>query len=151
MSFSRSKNKILIFKTIDGAFGEGIFSAKWQNGEIYDFSDQKTTIDEIFDYCFKSGRDYLIQEFLYPHEKFKILMPTLALGTLRIVTLKLEQKDTIKIPFAAIRLPVEGSITDNFRHGEPGNFVCGINPNNGKIISGGGRANPYSLSSLLTR
>ncbi|WP_417272920.1 sugar-transfer associated ATP-grasp domain-containing protein [Celeribacter halophilus] len=74
-------------------------------------------------------QDYLIQECLVPHSFFDGL--TNAIGTVR--SLNLIGKDGLKVPFAALKLPMQNNIADNFWR--PGNILCQLDPETGAVLT----------------
>ncbi len=146
--FAQYDNKILFLKMIDGAWGHGVLSVKIKNGNLYDPFDTKLTHEDIITHCLRHNRGYLIQEHLAPHKEVKSLMPGPALGSFRLVTI-LKNNNQVEIPYAFLKVPVRGNIADNFRHGETGNLLCGIDVSSGKILDARGiREGEHSLLKL---
>jgi hypothetical protein len=57
-------------------------------------------------------------------------MPGPGLGTFRVVTFLMSGR-SIEIPFAVVKIPIGGSVTDNFDGGYSGNWVCPVDVGKG--------------------
>jgi hypothetical protein len=132
-------NTRLLLKTVDGSYGAGLLSILVQNGQIFDHHGTPLTVHDVFKYCHDYQRNFLIQPHLTPHPDVTSLMPGLALGTFRLVTLLQRQSQTVTIPYAFVRVPLRVNIIDNFVHGETGNMVCQIDVEHGTLMEGWGK------------
>lgn len=116
-------------KPSDGQLGNGIFSLKVQEGNVY--VDGKVTPKEKVLEKLMSA-DYLIQERITQHPKMSTLCPS-TINSIRLQTVM--DKDGEVHPFGAgLRIGRKGSSVDNWAKG--GVFV-GINMGNGTLMESG--------------
>ena len=141
----------MFFKTINGAHGEGALSVNSKDGTAYSQSGEKISLQDILTHCFSYDCAFLIQECLTPNRALKSLMPGRGLGTFRVLTLLQKDKNSVKILYALAKIPVGGNIIDNFKHGESGNLLCGIDVANGKLLSVWGQLSDEQNISRIER
>jgi hypothetical protein len=137
--FLKHQGKRLVFKTVDGSYGAGLLSIMLENGQIFDHRGAPLTVHDVFKYCHDYRSNFLIQTHLAPHPQLIPLMPGLALGTFRLVTLFLRKNQTVVIPYAFAKVPRRDKIVDNFKHGDTGNLLCRVDVENGKMMDGWGK------------
>ncbi|MRU14225.1 hypothetical protein FDP25_02165 [Roseovarius sp. A21] len=89
---------------------------------------EPVTFADLADKMF-GDRSYLIQECLKPHRFFEGL--TDSIGTVR--SLNLIGKDGLNVPFAALKLPMQSNVADNFWR--PGNLLCQLDPETGTVLT----------------
>lgn len=122
----------IFIKTLDGAHGEHAFKAI-RNGGRWCFAGQEGSVAELYSYCAghpAAPRAWIVQAVVRPHRDLAGIMPS-ALGTIRAVTY--ESRLGPEIVLAALRIPVDGSVTDNFSGGRSGNLVAPIDPASGRV------------------
>ncbi|GJL92863.1 sugar-transfer associated ATP-grasp domain-containing protein [Hyphococcus sp.] len=78
---------------------------------------------------FVGDTPYLIQPLVKNHSFFSKYTDNLA--TIRVCILV--DKDEVKTPFAVLKLPSKDNLADSFWR--PGNLSCGLNPDNGEILT----------------
>lgn len=141
--------KLLFFKVINGTYGDGVLSLGLKNGNIYNHIGEKLSGEAIFSHCCTYRDGFLIQEHLSPHRALRSLMQGPGLGTFRLNTVLRNNKQDVSIPYAFVRVPVQGQIIDNFQHGKSGNLVCAIDVESGKLFHGWGkRKDEFKISPI---
>jgi hypothetical protein len=124
-----------IVKPISAGHGWGVAAYHIENGRLTKFSGEEVDLDWFIRQITKNkyySSGYLIQEYVQPHGKLKQIMPGPGLGTFRIVTFLMGGR-SVEIPFAVVKIPVGGSVTDNFGGGYSGNWVCPVDVGTGRL------------------
>jgi hypothetical protein len=76
-------------------------------------------------------------------------MPGPGLGTFRVITFLQDNKTKVNIPYALMKIPLRGNITDNFEHGKSGNLLCAVDVASGKLLNAWGkRKDELCISSI---
>ncbi len=84
---------------------------------------------------------WMLQPRLRPHHDLVPLMPGPGLGTVRIHTF-LDQSGQVHLRWPSLKIPGEGSVSDNFRRGFGGSAAAPIDPGSGVLEHGVVRAAP---------
>lgn len=135
----------LVFKVADGTRGAGFRVARWDGQTLHDLASGVTLAPEVlFDQLLATGAMYLVQERLRAHPALAPVMAGDALGTVRIVSFVTRDGDVV-LPWSYIRLPVSGSVSDNFAHGESGNLVASVDIDTGTLGVAFGRRRGRTL------
>jgi hypothetical protein len=124
-----------VVKPVDGGHGWGISAFDIRYGRIADLAGLGIDFDRIHRHVTDDRYDspgYLFQEFVFPHPALRPVMPGPGLGTFRIVTFLMGGR-SVDIPFAVVKIPVGGNVTDNFDAGYSGNWVCPVDVETGRI------------------
>ncbi len=133
-----SKDMDAFAKPSDGQLGNGVFSLKIKDKQIYK-DGCLTTLDDLLSVI--CSADYLIQERIYQHPRLATLCST-TLNSIRLQTVITANGDII--PFGAgLRIGREGSSVDNWAKG--GIFV-GIDMQTGKLFENGFLKPQYGTS-----
>ena len=125
-------------KQSDGQLGDGAFTIKIENTNVYVNNDLVPTTEALL----KTFTDtsYIIQERIIQHPAMNKLCST-AVNTIRLVTMITPKEEIIAIR-AGLRIGREGSCVDNCAKG--GIFV-GIDLNTGKLMKKGIIKPPYGM------
>jgi hypothetical protein len=128
----------LALKTVTGYYGEHFLTIIVDKGKLFDHQGNSLSAASVMDHCRKSGTDFLIQEHLRLSDALKMVMPGQALGTIRVITIRLGED--VVAAYSFIKIPVPGNLTDNFHSGQTGNLIAGIDVANGTMMSAWGVA-----------
>lgn len=129
-----------IIKPRRDALGTGVrFIRRHENGTFSDLSDklidpQEFTADLQAD---MERDDYLVQEFVAPHEILSRLGSGKALGTVRIVSWSCA--GTVQFLYALLRIPCGETCKDNFVSGATGNLIANADLATGRLGPAWGR------------
>jgi Sugar-transfer associated ATP-grasp len=131
-----------IVKPINAGHGWGVAAYHVENGRLSRFSGEVVDPDRFLRQITENrynSTGYLFQEYVRPHGKLQPIMPGPGLGTFRIVTFLMGGR-TVEIPFAVVKIPVGGSVTDNFDGGYSGNWVCPVDVGTGRLGNAVGKS-----------
>jgi hypothetical protein len=131
-----------IVKPISAGHGWGVAAYHVENGRLSTFSGEVVDPDQFFRQITENkfhSYGYMLQEYIQTHRELKSIMPGPGLGTFRIVTF-LEGERSVNIPFAVVKIPVGGSVTDNFDGGYSGNWVCPVDVGTGCLGNAVGKS-----------
>lgn len=119
----------LFAKPVTGMWSAGAFRINGRTDtHVLIEGQDPATFAELAEKVF-GDRSYLIQECLTPHSFFDGL--TDAIGTVR--SLNLIGKDGLNVPFAALKLPLQSNVADNFWR--PGNLLCQLDCETGTVLT----------------
>ncbi len=119
----------LFAKPMTGMWSAGAFRINGCNAtHVLIEGQDPVTFAELAEKVF-GDRSYIIQECLTPHRFFDGL--TDAIGTVR--SLNLIGKNGLSVPFAALKLPLQNNVADNFWR--PGNLLCQLDCETGTVLT----------------
>jgi len=124
----------LFIKPPGGSHGEGAFSVVAEGADVR-WLDKVSPVAEMYAYCrgrVGSTRLLLAQPRVRPARTLLRVMSSHGLGTVRAVTYL--KGDDAHLLAACLRIPVGRNDADNFRHGESGNLVAGVDPRSGRLL-----------------
>ena len=130
---SAHEGRRLACKQFEGAYGRGLLALTVTAGGAVGADGAKMDPAAILRHChaFRSGKGYLVQNWLEPDPALRPLMPGRALGTVRIVTVLVG--DRVQIPYAFVKIPVGANVSDSFDHGRTGNLLASVDVGDGRI------------------
>lgn len=135
----------LVFKLAHGTRGEGFHSSRWDGRHLLSLADgQRTTPADFYARLEGASDTYLVQPRLRAHRLLAPVMSGEGLGTVRIVSYVTRDRQTL-VPWAYIRLPITGSVSDNFAHGASGNLLANVDVETGRLGPGFARRPGRSL------
>ncbi len=117
----------ILLKPCFGMHGSGVWVIK--NGAVLNENGVETSLDAAVNAIEQSaqtsnGHGYLAQALLYAHPALQQLNGSDILCTLRLYTLN--NGTNIVVPFAELKMPRLGNMTDNIRDGKRGNIVSPV-------------------------
>jgi len=123
----------LVIKGIEGSHGVGLLAVTMTAGGDADYMGRRMSPSDIWRHCRKHRnlKGFILQPWLAPDPALKPIMPSQALGTVRLVSVKLGERP--QIIHASIKLPVGDNLHDNFSAGETGNITAGVDLASGRI------------------
>jgi hypothetical protein len=124
----------LVFKRTRGSYGEGFWAMRSDGLALTSLKDGRTFEPRaFFDLLVGSAAAHVVQRRLQRCRELADVMPGEALGTVRVVTY-VDRQGLVSVPWAFIKLPVGGQVSDNFAHGSSGNLLCGIDVDTGTMM-----------------
>lgn len=126
----------LFFKKVDGSHGEGAFLAKRLNGK-WRVRDAELSSAALYQYCIDGlaeNDQWIIQQLLEPEARLKNSLSPAALATVRIITVRSEDK--VDILGAVLKIPSGDSETDNFKDGAGRTILAAVNVSTGVLGTG---------------
>ena len=142
-----------VLKPIHGGHGLGIYVIRIEHGSVTDLFGETVEPDDFYRRCTESpyrSDGFLVQEFVAPHSMLKAIMPGPGLGTFRIVSF-LDRGGRVNIPYAVVKIPVEGNVIDNFDAGGSGNWVCPVDVATGKLGNAVGKSSSMPVVSEIEK
>lgn len=133
----------IFIKQIDGAHGSGAFTAK-REGERWRFRGILGTSEALHSFCLtnmQGRRGWIVQPEVRPHKELAQRLSPRALCTARLVTYI--DGPTPRMLFAALRIPVGDSPTDNWSWGLSGNLIAPIDLESGALGPGRTSRSPH--------
>jgi hypothetical protein len=128
----------LFMKPPGGSHGEGAFSVV-PEGTMVRYVDTVSPVAKLYEFCreqVRSTGSLLVQPRVRSARDLLPVMSPHGLGTVRAVThLKGGRAHLLA---ACLRIPVGRNDADNFRHGEAGNLVAGVDARSGKLLGAHG-------------
>lgn len=141
----------LVFKMLKGTYGYGFWAMRSDGRMLTSLKDGIAYSPDAFLKVLSAVPSrYLVQPRLVPCQELAPVMPGQALGTVRVVTYA-QRDGTVVVPWAFIKLPVSGQVSDNFAHGTSGNLVCGIDVTAGSMTHAFGKKRGEQLMTKFTR
>ena len=131
-----------LFKPVKSIRGDGIFRIKSNQGSLHNDQGMPVEPDQLVssllaDKCIH----YILQPSLKPHPSLCPIMPGKELGTFRMVVTN--RKRNPNVDYALAKVPVSGTVADNFLAGKAGNFIADINIITGQLVETLGEAQGY--------
>lgn len=126
----------IFIKPIAGIHGTDAFSAT-RTGNEWRYLGRTGSDQDLHSYCIenmKNRRGWIVQPEIRPHAEVAAKFSPRALSTVRMVTHM--DKGTPRLLFAALRIPVGTSNTDNWSLGLSGNLVAPVDTEDGTLGSG---------------
>lgn len=125
----------LILRRMRVSYRFGLFSVTCDEEYITDLATgERHTPTGSFELVRAVDQPYLVQRKLSLSKELHDIMSGGALGTVRIMTYRYRD-ERIGVPYARLKLPVSGALTDNFKHGTSGNLLCGIDVESGTLMT----------------
>lgn len=126
----------VFMKPVHGTYGRGGFSAVsvCKNSSNIQLGDGsiKSISGIVNQFREKWAKGYIIQELLTPHPEVEALVGR-RLSSLRVIVLRI--KDRPHIFRVVWKLPTGRNMSDNFMHGELGNLIANVNPQDGVVTN----------------
>lgn len=134
-----------LMKPISGRHGDGVVKFDVRHGTLIDDDGRNKTAKQLIEGSLSNpygDSGLIVQEFIRPHRNLKSIMNGPGLGTIRFMSLRSPDGD-VRVPWAVLKLPLHGSITDNFSSGKSGNLIAAIDVESGRLLRAIGK-NPAS-------
>jgi hypothetical protein len=125
-----------LMKPISGRHGDGVVKFDVRQGTLIDDHGRDTTVKRLVEGSLSNpygDSGLIVQEFIRPHRDLQPIMNGPGLGTIRFMTLR-SPNGKVRIPWAILKLPLHGSITDNFSSGKSGNLIAALDVESGRIL-----------------
>jgi hypothetical protein len=147
-SYIRSfRDDSYLMKPISGRHGDGVVKFEVSQGTLIDEHGRETTAKKLIEASLSNpygDSGLIVQEFIRPHRDLQPIMNGPGLGTIRFMTLRSPNGD-VRVPWAVLKLPLQGSISDNFSSGKSGNLIAAIDVGSGAILRAIGKNSQSAL------
>ena len=132
----------LIVKGIEASHGEGLLAITTVSEGNVDLEGRRLAATDIWRHCrrHRAFRGFILQPWLEPDPALRPIMPSQALGTVRLTTVIL--KGQPRILYGSIKLPVGSNIYDNFSGGVTGNLIADVDVESGRLGNARGSTTP---------
>lgn len=132
--------KRIAFKAFEGSYGRGFLGLVADAGGAIGPDGRRLDCAALWRYCCdrRSAKGFLVQPWLEPDPALRPIMPGRALGTVRLVTVLIGRD--VECPYASVKIPVGGNITDNFGNGATGNLSAYVDAADGTVGVAWGRS-----------
>ena len=128
-----SDSEEFVIKPVKGSYGDDIYSIKRNKNIFIDLKSGKyISLYDVYKAIVDFNKPFMVQNLVCPHHKLQSIMPYPACGIFRLVSYY-SFNNECKLLYMFVTIPVKGQIISNFKHGQTGNLLLGVDMDTGSM------------------